>query len=69
MMFASKMYDKFIQARVSRFRSENRPGVEKSKMYTDHHPFSLMEGIAGEVCFLSDLLHNPYEARFPGYEV
>jgi len=35
------------------------------------HPWSLMEGIAGEICMLADLI-DPYDldiARFPGYDV
>jgi hypothetical protein len=33
------------------------------------HPFSLMEGISGDICFLCDLLGNEFDARFPGYEI
>jgi hypothetical protein len=33
------------------------------------HPFSLMEGVSGQICFLSDLLRNENELRFPGVEV
>ena len=30
-------------------------------------PYSLMEGLAGTICFCCDLLH-PEKAAFPGYE-
>jgi hypothetical protein len=33
------------------------------------YPFSLMEGISGVISFLSDLLQNEDEVRFPGYEI
>lgn len=31
------------------------------------YPYSLMEGLAGTLCFCCDLLH-PESAAFPGYE-
>ena len=33
------------------------------------YPYSLMEGISGEICFLSDLLWDMTLVRFPGYEI
>ena len=33
------------------------------------HPYSLMEGAAGDIAFLSDLLGNEMETRCPGFEV
>lgn len=32
-------------------------------------PFSLMEGIGGEIVFLQDLISEKTEVRFPGYEL
>ena len=34
-----------------------------------NHPYSLMEGLAGEVLFLSQILNDEEEARFPGFEI
>ena len=31
-------------------------------------PYSLMEGLGGELCFYADLLTNFENAKFPGYE-
>ena len=33
------------------------------------HPFSLMEGISGDICFMSDLLKDEVEMQFPGFEI
>ena len=33
------------------------------------YPFSLMDGVCGEISLLSDLLGNEDEARFPGFEI
>ena len=40
--------------------------ASRKKVGSPDHPFSLMEGIAGEGCFYLDML-NPKEAKFPGY--
>ena len=36
---------------------------------TPDTPFSLFEGLSGEVYFLSDLLTNEDAVRFPAYEI
>ena len=41
----------------------------KEKETFESHPFSLAEGLSGEVCFLSDLLRDEGEVRLPGFEV
>eukprot|EP00825_Cyclidium_porcatum_P038629 TRINITY_DN4519_c0_g1_i9.p4 TRINITY_DN4519_c0_g1~~TRINITY_DN4519_c0_g1_i9.p4 ORF type:complete len:136 (-),score=23.21 TRINITY_DN4519_c0_g1_i9:110-517(-) len=33
-----------------------------------NHPYSLMEGKAGNICFYMDCI-NPEESEFPGYEI
>ena len=33
------------------------------------HPFGLMEGMTGDICFLSDLLHDEDNMRMPGFEI
>ena len=35
----------------------------------EDHPLGKMKGIAGEICFLSDLLGNLNDAKFPAYEL
>ena len=35
----------------------------------DHH-YSLMEGLAGDLVFMSEILYDDFKrARFPGYEI
>jgi hypothetical protein len=33
------------------------------------YPFSLMEGISGQIAFVSDLLRDEDDTRFPGFEI
>ena len=33
------------------------------------YPYSLMDGLAGKIGFLSDLLHSDDAVRHPGYEI
>lgn len=40
---------------------------QKRHNYTEH-PFSLMEGLSGNICFLCDLLRDE-DVAFPGYEL
>eukprot|EP01062_Namystynia_karyoxenos_P062740 TRINITY_DN55617_c0_g1_i1.p1 TRINITY_DN55617_c0_g1~~TRINITY_DN55617_c0_g1_i1.p1 ORF type:complete len:445 (+),score=85.17 TRINITY_DN55617_c0_g1_i1:100-1335(+) len=61
--FASYLFDADLQAAIARHPDPQRrvPGKPDS-------PCSLMEGSAGVVCFLLDLL-SPEGARFPGWEL
>jgi hypothetical protein len=34
-----------------------------------NYPLRMMEGVTGDICFLSDLLRNEEDMRFPGYEI
>ena len=34
-----------------------------------NYPLRMMEGVTGDICFLSDLLRNEDDVRFPGYEI
>ena len=62
-MFASALSDPYIQSRHATFECADRlkPGVPD-------HPFGLMEGISGEICFLADILHGKH-VYYPGYEL
>ena len=62
--FAKAMFDKQIQEQCENYDCDQRKNVGVAD-----HPFSLMEGVAGDLCFLSDLIGNEYDTRFPGYEV
>jgi len=34
------------------------------------HPYCLMEGLAGDLIFMSEMLYDDFKrARFPGYEI
>ena len=63
-MFAHALFDPEVQNRVKYFHD----GFRKVKGTPDY-PYSLMEGVAGEVYFLSELLTEDDDMRFPGYEV
>ena len=62
--FALASTDKKVQQQCQAYEDPNR----LNKGICDH-PFSLMEGLAGDICFLSDLLRDENDVRFPGYEV
>lgn len=53
--------------RAVRFGLEINSPRQREK-YGDH-PFSLFEGYAGVCCFLSDILHDPLNARMPLFGV
>ena len=63
-MFAKALTDPKIQKLVS----SHDDGWRIYEGVPDH-PFSLMEGLSGDICFLSDLLRDESEARFPAYEI
>ena len=50
-MFAKSLYDQDVQVECS-YHDDG----QRVRCGMPDHPFSLMEGIAGEVCFLSDIL-------------
>jgi hypothetical protein len=60
--FVQALCDKVPRKQPKKFKSE-----EKDKSVS--HPFGLMEGIAGEICILSDFLRDENLIRFPGYEI
>ena len=62
--FALASTDRKIQRQCQEYEDPQR----LNKGICDH-PFSLMEGLAGDICFLSDLLRDENDVRFPGYEV
>jgi len=64
LIFAKAMYDQNIQEQCENYETPMRKQVG-----VPDHPFSLMEGICGDLCFLCDILGNEFDARFPGYEV
>jgi hypothetical protein len=52
---------------VERFRNHDDPGrIAKGIPDT---PYSLMEGQAGQICLMCDLLRDDAEVMFPGYEI
>jgi hypothetical protein len=55
-LFAKALIDNKIQGTLEKGKSD--------------HPFSLMEGLSGQISFLSDLLTDEDQVvRFPGYEL
>ena len=63
-LFAQALFDPKLQLKTFNFDD----GTRLRKGVPDH-PFSLMEGYSGVVCFLSDLLRNEAEMRLPGFEI
>ena len=63
-MFAKAIVDPKIQNKCMKYKD----GVTKVKGVPDH-PFGLMEGLSGEICFLSDILRDENDVRFPGFEI
>ena len=61
-MFAKSLTDPKVRKEFG--NSEEKTRIKKG---IPDHPYSLMEGISGEICFISDLLRD--EVTFPGYEV
>ena len=55
------MLNKDVQQEVKVYEDPQRLSVG-----VPDHPYSLMEGLAGTLCFCCDLLH-PELAAFPGY--
>lgn len=53
--------------RAVRFAIETN--TERQKKIRNDHPFSLFEGSAGVCCFLSDLIHDPLNARMPFFGI
>ena len=41
---------------------------DRYKVGISDYPYSLMSGLAGDICFMCDLL-DPFNAKFPGYEI
>jgi hypothetical protein len=54
-MFADALTDKQVQGLCTKRKRKQ--------------PFGLMDGSAGDICFLSDLLRDENEVRMPGYEI
>ena len=63
--FVKAMYDEKIQEACS---EHNNFGARMTQGVPDY-PWSLMEGLSGEICLLSDLLTNENKVRFPGFEI
>ena len=61
MMMGQCIFNKDIQQKVDTYSDPQRFSVGVAD-----HPYSLMEGLAGTICFYCDLLH-PEQAAFPGY--
>jgi hypothetical protein len=62
-MFALALGDKYIQQQC---KLSSDP-LRMTKGVADY-PFSLMQGIAGDVSFLSDIIRNDH-VRVPGFEL
>ena len=63
-LFARALSDGPIMKQVR----EHEHGYRKATGVADH-PYSLMEGISGDICFLSDMLRDENEVRLPGFEI
>ena len=62
-MFAQATYDEQIQKEVREYTD-----LSRLKKGLPDYPLSLMEGISGQICFLSDLLRDK-DVKIPGYEI
>ena len=62
-MFGAIASDKEAMKHIESYRGSGR----KHKNVPDA-PYSLQEGIAGDICFYADLF-DPMNAYFPGYEL
>ena len=71
-MFASAMFEPQVQLHcdqcVIQDRHEAGPKYRIKKGVPDH-PYSLSDGISAQIAFISELLNNEKELRFPGYEI
>jgi hypothetical protein len=66
-MFAKTLCDPYIRTQSEQYLEKK--GVKRLTTGKPDHPFSLMEGIAGEVCFLADMVTGEDWMRLPGYEI
>jgi hypothetical protein len=67
--FRSYMFAKALcDTKIVKYERSCECGLKITKGLPDY-PFSLMDGLAGEICLLSDLLRDEDEVRFPGLEV
>ena len=66
MMFARALSLQSVQEACESFEDRQR-----LKVGEPDHPWSLMEGLAGEICMLAEMINEKdlEEARFPGYDV
>ena len=62
LQLAQGVWNEEVKSAVALFRDPQR-----YKTGIPDRPYSLMEGLAGTVCFFCDLLH-PENAAFPGYD-
>jgi hypothetical protein len=58
--FAQAVSDKMIKRKEEALCSQDKE---------TEFPFSLQDGMAGEVCLLVDLLNDEKDVRQPGYEI
>jgi hypothetical protein len=48
---------------------DTKDAPKKDKSATDNTVYSMMDGVSGDVCLLTDLLNDERYVRFPGYEI
>ena len=63
-MFGTALSDSKIQDVCKKYDDKTRKIIG-----VPDYPYSLMEGISGDICFLSDLLRDDDDTRFPAFEI
>ena len=69
-MFAKALTDPKVQGQC--LKKPAQTGVKGAKNLpkeAETYPFSLMNGLSGDICLLSDLLGDEAGMRMPGYEL
>ena len=66
-MFAKTLCDPYIRKQSEQYIISKK--IERLTEGKPDHPYSLMEGIAGEVCFLADMITGEDSMRLPGFEI
>jgi hypothetical protein len=63
-MFAYAICDGKVHDKTKKYKAATR--LERG---CPDHPFGLMEGMPGDICFISDMLHDEDSIRLPGFEI
>lgn len=68
-MFAKTLCDEVVHEKQFFHELGEELQVKTAEDGLPEYPYSLMEGLAGEIYFLCDILSPDLEVRFPGFEI